>query len=777
MNPAIGHENKGLYQFGAFRVDARERVLTRDDQRIPLPPKAFDTLLILVENPGHVLSKDQLLKSLWPDSFVEENNLTQQISQLRRALSDGLDGQNYIETVPKLGYRFLPEVHQIGNGHFASTTSQQTEVLWTKRTRTHVVLCEEVEEEETSEPLEFSTYASAQDLPEDGSQTLHIAETPWPVAASQRNRKWILSLAAATTVAVIALAAVLGYRRVERTERDLPSAQLNLIRLTTHGKAQDAAISPDGKYVAYVSGDPGSQSLRLRQIATQSDIEIRPPGQESYGGLTFSHDGGYIFYVGYRTESEVQAASIYRVASMGGEPRKVVQKMESMFTLSPDDQRIAFIRREEPDTNPQLVIAGAEGANSEGGEESVLPPIGGKRTFLAVPSWSPDGRRIAIAVWSDERGTRRLGIRIFDLGAGTQTPLGRQTWTSIDSLVWLPDGKHLVMSANETSSGPAGQIWELSYPSGEFRRLTNDLTDYSDVGVTAASTTLVAVGTNVPSYVWVAPAAHPNTGRQITSGSVGFGGWSGLAWTADRQLVYYSVEGGNQELWMMQADGGHQRRITQSPGWKLQPSACPDGRTILFTVLSGASSEIWRIDRDGSNAKPLSRFPGVEQPICSNDSKWVVFQAAGGKVSRMPIQGGEPLALTTFLSGSPALSPDGKWIACVTFPGKKQLALSVIPFDGGRPVKTISFDSRILPVESAGRLQWTPDGKAIAYADTRDGISNIWIQPLDGGPPQPLTNFPTGQIFSFAWSLDGSRIAITRGEISSDVILLNNFAP
>src|SRR5215472_10255369 len=110
MNPAIGHEDKHLYEFGAFQLDPTERVLARNGDRIALPPKAFDTLLLLVQNGGHVLTKDQLIKSLWPDSFVEENNLTQQISQLRRALGENGDGPTYIETVPKLGYRFLPEV-------------------------------------------------------------------------------------------------------------------------------------------------------------------------------------------------------------------------------------------------------------------------------------------------------------------------------------------------------------------------------------------------------------------------------------------------------------------------------------------------------------------------------------------------------------------------------------------------------------------------------------------------------------------------------------------
>lgn len=113
MTPAIGHERKRLFEFGDFRLDPGERVLARNGERIALTPKAFETLVLLIQNSGHVLSKDELIKTLWPESFVEENNLTQQISQVRRALGESADGQSYIETVPKVGYRFTAQVREV----------------------------------------------------------------------------------------------------------------------------------------------------------------------------------------------------------------------------------------------------------------------------------------------------------------------------------------------------------------------------------------------------------------------------------------------------------------------------------------------------------------------------------------------------------------------------------------------------------------------------------------------------------------------------------------
>src|ERR1041385_6061128 len=113
-----------FYAFGAFRLDVDERVLFDAKGVVPLTPKAFDTLLVLVENSGHVLSKEELMRKVWPDSFVEENNLAQNISMLRKALGEESGGQKYIETVPKRGYRFAAEVREESDaGDEADTTS------------------------------------------------------------------------------------------------------------------------------------------------------------------------------------------------------------------------------------------------------------------------------------------------------------------------------------------------------------------------------------------------------------------------------------------------------------------------------------------------------------------------------------------------------------------------------------------------------------------------------------------------------------------------------
>ena len=110
---AFGQDTPELYEFGPFRLEPAERKLLRNGEPIVLTPKAFDTLVLLVRNSGHLLGKEELIRTLWPDSFVEEGNLSNNIFVLRKALGED---PHYIETVPKRGYRFVGADGEIARG-------------------------------------------------------------------------------------------------------------------------------------------------------------------------------------------------------------------------------------------------------------------------------------------------------------------------------------------------------------------------------------------------------------------------------------------------------------------------------------------------------------------------------------------------------------------------------------------------------------------------------------------------------------------------------------
>src|SRR5688500_17744876 len=128
---------KRFYVFGIFRIDIDERVLLGEKGPVSLTPKAFDLLLFLVENSGHVMDKEELMKEVWPDSFVEENNLAQNISTLRKVLGAGETG--FIQTVPKRGYRFVADVSEAWD--------ETGNLMVRERTRSKIIIDEETDDE------------------------------------------------------------------------------------------------------------------------------------------------------------------------------------------------------------------------------------------------------------------------------------------------------------------------------------------------------------------------------------------------------------------------------------------------------------------------------------------------------------------------------------------------------------------------------------------------------------------------------------------------------
>jgi len=160
-------QDKRFYLFGAFRIDVIERVLFGERGAVPLTPKVFDTLLLLVENNNHVLGKQELIERIWPDSFVEDNNLAQNISILRKALGQSPGGQDYIQTVPKRGYRFVAEVRE--------DWEEGAPVVVRERTRSRIVV-----EEEIDEPMALEGPAALPPATQDFENTpFHLPETQY----------------------------------------------------------------------------------------------------------------------------------------------------------------------------------------------------------------------------------------------------------------------------------------------------------------------------------------------------------------------------------------------------------------------------------------------------------------------------------------------------------------------------------------------------------------------------------------------------------------------
>jgi eukaryotic-like serine/threonine-protein kinase len=544
--------------------------------------------------------------------------------------------------------------------------------------------------------------------------------------------------------------------------------------LTTSGKASDAAISPDGKYVAHVKSDAGLQSLWLRQVATFSDTQIVPPSAQNYYGITFSKDGNYIYYVqgiinsGFRT--------LYHVPALGGASRKVIENVSSPVCLSPDGTQLAFIRGNATSGETALVVANADGTDEKQIAVRKAPDL----FTVEGPSWSPDGKLIASGVVGDP-STGGATVVAVEVESGAQSPITSQKWcvNCVAQVAWLADGSGLLLLLFDP--GPrSNQIWQISYPGGAVRKITNDLNSYRRLSLTADSNAIVTVQTEGASTIWVAQG-DASRARQISSGR--YDGQQGLSWMPGGKIVYTSRESGVTDIWSMGQDGKDQRQLTANAATNLEPWATADGRYIIFTSTRRNAlrtfRSIWRMDTDGGNLKQLAGGAADRFPQSSPDGRWVVFHSLRSgslRAWKVSIDGGEPVPVTDKWTSNPTVSPDGNLVACfyredqANAPWTK---IAIIPFTGGDPVKLLDLPR--LSFTSAPGLRWTADGRAMTYIDTINGVSNIWALPVDGGPPKQLTDFKTDQIFWFDFSRDGKQIAVSRGTQTSDVIVIRDF--
>jgi len=557
---------------------------------------------------------------------------------------------------------------------------------------------------------------------------------------------------------------LIGYgihKVTRRTETTLSFQSATLTRLTTTGKATMVAISPDAKWVVHVLNDGGKRSLWTRQVATQSNIEIVPPAVVTYRGLTFSPDGNYIYYS--VSSKDAPQIALFKVSTLGGIPTKLLDDLDgdidhvvsATVSFSPNGKQIAFLRK-GTSKETALMIANADGS----GERNVTTyqPEDG----IGFPKWSPDGRRIAYAVLNyPSNKTTIVEAQVED---GSRKPLTSQKWLRIFGLAWLSDGSGLLMLAGRDTF--VCQIWHLSHPAGEAHQLTNDLNDYVGMSLAADANALAVIKMEKQASIWIAPNSDMGRAWPVTSGPKAD---DQVALSPDgSKIVYRTNASGASDIWIVNADGSNPQQLTANAGANVGPAVSPDGRHILFLSDRTGVANIWQMNIDGSDQKQLTNGNGEERPQYSPDGRWVVYStiAESSSIWRIPSAGGEPVQLTEKAAGVPTVSPDGKLVACLYEDDNAPVRIALVPLEGGRPLKTLDYG--VAPTI----LRWTPDGRAIAYVDPRDTLSNIVARPIDGGALKQLTNFKADRTFSFDWSRDGSQLALSRGTQGSDVILI-----
>ncbi len=565
---------------------------------------------------------------------------------------------------------------------------------------------------------------------------------------------------AVVALLVLAGASVVIYKRFANAHSpQLDLQNMKMTRLTDNGKVGAVAISPDGRYVAYSLRYP-EHSLWVQQVSPVSKVQVVPATAESINGIVYSPDGNYLYF-----DRDYEG---YVVPALGGTPRLIIENTFGGIGVSPDGTKLAFIHGGEAPQS-QLIVVNRDGT----GEHVVAkPPQGSAVVFNspAAPSWSPDGKLIAVT--ARRKSVSLLIVYPAEGGPPTTIPVPG----SLSQALWLPDQSGLLLLMGTSFTAPE-QIWLQPYPGGSLQRVTNDLDGYRQLSLSKDGGLLAGVQVQVPYTIFVGPASKPDQGTAITSGkSDGLG----LAWMPDGTLLSQSVE---SEFFSLTSDGKHRASLFKEDVFQGDFSLCKDGRFIVFASRgAGELSTIWRADASGHDLKRLTEGPEDSAPDCSPDDRSVIYLSQPGKIfrlTRVSVDGGAK----SFLSDPDKdvygirYSPDGREIADIEFDAKNP-TLVIRNAQSGKVTRSFALPAGYhLPWNSLGWiLRWTPDGKSITYALWKGGFTpvNLWSQPLSGGPPHQITNFPD-QIVAYDWSPDGKQLALTRSTQSRDVVLISNF--
>jgi serine/threonine protein kinase len=582
-----------------------------------------------------------------------------------------------------------------------------------------------------------------------------------------RQHKVGASVATLVTIAVLAAAAYGVYVFVHGA-RATPFQNFSVMKVTDSGDAASAAISPDGKYLLTLMRANGLASLWLRNVPTNSNTQVQPPADVYYNGLRFSPDGNYFYFV--RSDpGNPELKFLYRAPLLGGTPQKLASDVDSNITLSPDGKKLAFVRYDNPEAGKyRLIVQPTEG----GGDESTLAS-GPNSQSLYAPAWSPDEKTIvcgqlhATDVWES--------LVAIDVASGRQKTIFSSSEQFFQSPTWLPDASGLVgLSRGPSSNYQQTQISFVSYPEGKLSPITRDANNYGDLSIAADGRVLATIQSEARWSLFVMPASGPNSeARRLTAADAG----TNFTWTTDGQLV----DDQSGVLNRVDPMTGNKTVIATEEGKPNgNPSACPDGRSLVFElILHGGSDRenIWRIDSSGGNLRQLTHGRQDKYAVCSPDSRWVYYigQGDGQALARVSIDGGSPQTVSNLdISDSVFdVSPDGRLAAFGTLEhsGEHKEKLALVATDSGQ-TKLVDFERLRF-----GLLRFSRDGKAVVYPTRDNGVDNLWLQPLDGSKGHALTNFNAERIRDFRWSFDGKQLAMVRGHTDSDVVLIRSAQP
>lgn len=582
-------------------------------------------------------------------------------------------------------------------------------------------------------------------------------------ALTRRNRNSVFLFAVALfLIALSGLGFAFYYFNSLKTEADnFQNAQIT--SLTNLGKVSDAALSPDGKYIVYATDEGATQTLWLKQTATGSNVRVIPPSEVIYQGLAISPDDTWIYYNVWDRKSVGQ---IFRVPVLGGASQKVAHDAMPGVSVSPDGKRLLFIRHADEPRQFFLLTIGTDGSDER--QIDTNPD-----TFVSSPRWSPGGETVAYGAGRHVEGRTIQQIVEVAANAGGEQKVvfeSRDENFLLSDFVWLPDKTGFLASVLKKDQAQP-QIWKIGYADNGLEQITKGFTGYNNLSVTADGKKLLSLQFDYLSSLWIVSAENPAQNRRLTDGRLE---GLGVSWTPDDRLVYGSNVSGNFEIWSMNSDGSGKKQLTFDNFFKVNPCVSGDGKYIFTNILNDPNAGRARMDIDGRNFQIMGK---TWNAACAQSAPEVFYLSNPSpkevKLFRETPERQSPEAVLSMDVISYAVAPDAKQIAYVFWDKeKKGYGYEILSLETGKVKK---FELPLTAVQkfadSQFSLQWTPDGKNLSFVNNEEGYANVWLLPLSGSEPKRITNFNDNFIYSFAWSKDGEKLAVTRGMATVDAVL------
>ncbi|MGD9562166.1 MAG: winged helix-turn-helix domain-containing protein [Pyrinomonadaceae bacterium] len=692
------------FQFGDFVLDCEEQALFFEGNAVPLTPKAYLLLKTLVENSGRVVEKGELMETVWPDSFVEEGNLPFTAFSLRKALGDNKDEPRFIETVPRRGYRFIAPVTPI--------------------------------------PVEIE--AAVEDGPVREQAALDPAIGP---------HSWWRSVPAKLAAAGAAALLVAGGIWFVTRAGDHPSASIlsrpfAVEQLSTSGKSAHAALSPDGKFVVYSEESGGKESVWLRNLDSSENVQIVPPSDDEYLGLTFASTGNFIYFV--RLAHGLHGLpSLYRIDTVGGVPVKLADNVGKRVSLSADDSRIAFARCRYRRTDfCGVFVADANGAN----ERKLMATENG--IHIGDVRFAPDGRSIAVSTGRASNEMNDAAVFEINVETAEQRPMFTERFAEVPSLEWVPDGSGILFSASDFQEGKAS-IYFADRRSGSLEQLTRDAASYQTLTLDRASDRLLAVQ-RVPDYrlnvVSGGAPAKLAVAREVAAMPGG-------------RLAYSTFDG---EIWSVNMDGTEQRQLTRSRSSENSICVSADGKYIYFSTDESGKRHVWGMNSDGSDRRQITHDAGGFPLSVTADGKQIFYEATlDSLLRRVAADGSGEASVHDRLLSNPEVSPDGTRAAYFFTEGMVR-KLAVMDLSTKQNVKVLEAPEGA----SFNRpMAWAADGRELYYTLIADGRNTLWRTGLDAAAPMKIADIGDEHVLDVT-PVDNGGFAYVSGGWRFDVMLI-----